>query len=84
MRMRIRHIISFFHLAISFVILLVKLVWVLLVLEWSIWRAERKFKEQIIMYGVPKGLAKRISTVYRHVMRRNVRDIFKCSIGGSS
>jgi len=55
------------------------MLWILLILEWNIWKAERRFKEQIIMYGVSKESAKRIGTVYRNLMKRSVRDIFKFS-----
>lgn len=77
--MHIRHIVSFFHLAILLIILLVRMLWFLLILELSVWKAKRRFKEQIIMYGVSKESAKRIGAVYRDVMKRSVRDIFKHS-----
>ncbi|MEM2306922.1 MAG: hypothetical protein QXH97_05430 [Candidatus Bathyarchaeia archaeon] len=81
--MHVRYILSFFHVIILLIALSVKMLWVLLILEWSVWRAERSFKEQIIIYGVSKESAKRIGAVYRNVMKKSVRGIFRRSLGGS-
>lgn len=82
--MRIKRVILFFHIVVLFIALLVKLAWILLILEWRSWKAERRFEEQIIMYGVSKESAKRIGAVYRNVMKRSIRGIFRRSLGGFS
>lgn len=68
---------------ILFVILIVKLLWIVVILELSIRRASRGFREQIVAYGIRGGSARRISATYRSVMKKSVRDVFKRSIGGS-
>ncbi|MBS7642962.1 MAG: hypothetical protein QW374_06725 [Candidatus Bathyarchaeia archaeon] len=81
--MRFRYILIYLRIIALFVTLIVKLLWMMLILELSIRRAGRGFEEQVMGYGVSKIYARRISATYRNVMRRGVMDMFRKSPGGS-
>jgi hypothetical protein len=76
-------IITFFHIVALLFILLVKLLSILVIFEWYIWRAKRSFEKQFMSYGVSKESAKRISSFYYNAMRRNVKSMFRRSLGES-
>jgi len=65
------------HILFLLAFLLVRLLWILLILEWSIWRAKRRLERQLLMCGVPREPAKRISNIYHKNMNRNIREMFK-------
>ena len=77
-------IITFFHIVALLFILLVKLLSVLIIFEWYIWKAKRSFEKQFMSYGVSKESAKRISSVYYNAMRRSVKSMFRLSLEESS
>lgn len=81
--MRGGRFVSFFRIAALLAVLMVKLLWILLILEWSIRRARREFEKQILVYGVSREYARRMSATYRSVMRRSVRSMLKRSLGRS-
>ncbi|MEM1507748.1 MAG: hypothetical protein QW702_06890 [Candidatus Bathyarchaeia archaeon] len=80
--MRIKYIISFFHIVFLLAILSVKLLWILLFLEWSIWKSRRSFEELVAAYGMSKKSARKMGAVYRSIFKRSIRGVFRRSLGG--
>jgi len=44
--------------------LLFSLLWVLIYLRWSMWRAKKSFAGELIKHGVPKDIARELTASY--------------------